>query len=387
MPKILFITGLTGFGLGGARTEEIRLVGGAADRGCDVALCSDAPAEELAGTRHFRLDYPPGAKAPEQIARALAEFKPELVHVMGGGVRFIQTCDEQLAGVPWVFTVHNVPPAERIFPRLHRNSRLHYGVRNLLALPNVWVWSRYLKRGRFRMAICHSEITRSRVAELGGAPGRIRVIPFGCGLPESALAPDASEPSPFPEGAWPRIVTLAGLAHHKGQLDALRMAARLLPEFPKLGYRLIGMSRDASFRRSLEQTIRDLGLSENVSLLQAASDATKFAALRAADLYVQPSHEEGFCIAFLEAAMLVPRLIGTRTGAIKEMAEGDHTARVVRPGDVAGLAGAARELLRADIADGVVARRRETLGRRYSWSAYLDAHLDAYEEVRHAAAG
>ncbi|MDB5289247.1 MAG: glycosyl transferase group 1 [Phycisphaerales bacterium] len=380
--RLLFITGLTGIGLGGARTEEIRLVSGAAERGCDVAMCSDVPAKELADTRHFCLDYPPGDKAAGQVARAVAEFKPELVHVVGGGVRFLTTCSAQLNGVPWAFTAHNVPPAERIFPRLHGNSRLHYAVRNALAVPNVWAWSRYVKRAGFRLAICHSETVRRRLTEIGCAADKIRVVPFGCGLPESALAPDVAEGSPFPAGAYPRIVTLAGLAHHKGQLDAVRMAARLLPDFPKLSYRLIGMSRDKTYRSFLEQTIRDLGLADHVSILHAVPDSVKFTALREADLYVQPSHEEGFCIAFLEAAMLVPRLIGTDTGAIAAMGQGDDGIRVIKPGDVDSLTRAARELLGGDPANGAVARRREALGRRYSWDAYLDAHLNAYRQMK-----
>jgi glycosyltransferase involved in cell wall biosynthesis len=379
--RLLFVTGLTGIGLGGARTEEIRLISGAAARGCDVAMCSDVPADELAGTRHFRLDYPPGDKAGAQVARAVAEFKPELVHVVGGGVRFLNACNEQLDAIPWAFTAHNVPPAERIFPRLHGNSRLHYAVRNALSVPNVWAWSRYVKRGGFRLAICHSETVRKRLMKIGCASNKISVVPFGCGLTGEAVASDGAAASALPDGRWPRIVTVAGLAHHKGQLDALRMAARLLPEFPKLSYQLIGMSRDRKYRSYLESAIRDLGLADHVSIMHAVPDSVKFAALRQADLYVQPSHEEGFCIAFLEAAMLVPRLVGTDTGAIAAMAQGDPSARVVAPGDVSGLANASVELLKASYTDGAVASRRESLGGRYSWDAYLDAHLDAYAQM------
>src|SRR5579863_3749948 len=124
--RILFVTGLTGFGIGGARTEEIQLVRGAAENGGDVAMCSDVLAGELKGTRHFRLDYPPAEKAPQQLAAALDEFKPEIVHVVGGGVRFLQDCDRSIQKTPWVFTAHNVPPAERIFPHLYGNNALHY---------------------------------------------------------------------------------------------------------------------------------------------------------------------------------------------------------------------------------------------------------------------
>ena len=113
--RVLFVTGLTGYGLGGARTEEIRLVRGAAGKGCDVAMCSDVLAGDLSGIRHFRLDYPPGANAPRQLSHAVGEFQPQLVHVVGGGIWFLNVCDREITPTPWVFTAHNVPPAERIF--------------------------------------------------------------------------------------------------------------------------------------------------------------------------------------------------------------------------------------------------------------------------------
>ncbi len=67
--KVLFVTGLTGFGIGGARTEEIRLVRGSADKGLAVAMCSDVLAGELVGITHYRLDYPPGENAPGSLPR------------------------------------------------------------------------------------------------------------------------------------------------------------------------------------------------------------------------------------------------------------------------------------------------------------------------------
>lgn len=374
--RILFITGLTGYGLGGARTEEIRLVSGAAARGAQVAMCSDVLANELAGTRHFRLDYPPAEpRASQQVNDAVHAFAPDVAHVVGGGVRFLQVCETQLRALPWLFTAHNVPPAERIFPRLHGKPRLHYAIRNALALPNVVSWSRYLKRARFALAVCHSETVARRLADVGCPMDKIVQIPFGSELP------NAVGDTVFPEDAWPRIVTVAGLAHHKGQLDALQMAARLLPDFPRLSYRMVGMTRDKSYRAFLERMIGKLGLSNHVALLHSASEDVKFAALREADLYLQPSHEEGFCIAFLEGAMVSARLLGADTGAIAQIAAGDPLARVVKPGDVAALERAARELLKLDAAPEALAQRRESLARRYDWNAYIDAHLRAYEKV------
>src|SRR2546421_333619 len=120
--RILYTTGLTGYGIGGARTEEVKLVRGMAERGHIVAMTNDVLPPELSGIRHFHIDYPPGSDVGEQIGAAVAAFDPELVHVAGGGVRFLRACDRTLQGRKWVFTSHNLPPSERMFKALHGND-------------------------------------------------------------------------------------------------------------------------------------------------------------------------------------------------------------------------------------------------------------------------
>jgi glycosyltransferase involved in cell wall biosynthesis len=187
----------------------------------------------------------------------------------------------------------------------------------------------------------------------------------------------------FVAGTFPKILTVAGLAPHKGQLDALDVVARLLPHHPRLCYRMIGMSRDRRYAARVRRAILEKGLGDHAAVIHAAPEPTKWAALREADLYLQPSHEEGFCLAFLEAAACVPRIVGTRTGEMPVIAgENDPLARTVVVRDVDAMERAARELLGAP-ADGGMAARRGRLFQAYSWSAHLDAHVDLY--VRMAA--
>ncbi len=133
------------------------------------------------------------------------------MHVVGGGVRFLADCDRQFRHVPWVFTAHNVPPAERIFGKFHRNGRLHYAIRNAIAMPSVWSWSRYVKTAGFRVAICHSQTVARRLQAVGCPADKIQQIPFGSELPASALEPDPATESPFPKDAFPKLLTIAGL--------------------------------------------------------------------------------------------------------------------------------------------------------------------------------
>src|SRR5262249_51485189 len=155
--------------------------------------------------------------------------------------------------VPWVFTVHNVAPAEHLMGRFFSNARLHYAVRDALVIPKIMAWRRLLKIGKFSAAICHSETVANRLRRAGCPPQKIVDIPFGSEMPASAMKRDAADPSPFPPGAWPKMVTVGGISFPKGQLDAIRMASRLIRDFPKLSFRVIGTTRDNKYRAYIEK--------------------------------------------------------------------------------------------------------------------------------------
>lgn len=378
--RVLYVSGLTGFGVGGARTEEIRLVRGMADRGLQVALANDVLPPDLQGIEHLHIDYPPRDRAAAQIAHAVEAFQPDLVHAMGGGVRFFIACTQALRNSTWILTTHNMPPAERIFTRLHGFDRLHFFARDLVAYPSVRASAQFLRRANFARVICHSRTVAKRLQAMGCAPDKISEIPFGSEIGKIAEGSTGAA-SLFPVDAWPKIMTVAGLAHHKGQLDGIRLIRRLVPDFPRIAYRIVGTSRDSRFRSYLRHTIEKFDLTGQIQILEEVKDPEKFAALSQADLYLQPSREEGFCIALMEAAMFCSRLLGTDTGAISSMIADDPASRVVAPGDLNALTHAARELLKIDCGSQALQRRREELARRYSWENYLDQHEAVYSRV------
>ncbi len=372
--RVLFVSGLTGFASGGVQTEMVRLVGGARDRGVDLAFVVDKMPGPLAGVRQFPFTYPPGPAVADQVQAAVAAFNPTCVHVVGGGMNVLRPIDSIGLAMPWVFTAHNLPPFERISSHFPGHDRLHYLVRNARAMPNVISWKRFLSRGTFARVIAHSRAVAGHLTDYGCPPAKVVTIPFGV---DPAPAPSAA-PSPFPADAYPKVLTVAGYAYHKGPHDYVAAAAELVKRFPKLAYRIVGNSRNKPYTRFLQDRIDSLGLAGHVGLLRNADDDVRGAALSAADLYVQPSHEEGFCLAFAEAAMVAPRLIGCRTGEIAGLAEADPTARVVDPMDVPGLVRATDELMAVAVTPADVAARAQRLMDRYAWAAYLDRHLDLF---------
>src|SRR5262249_1281350 len=90
---------------------------------------------------------------------------------------------------------------------------------------------------------------------------------------------------------------------------------------------------------------------------------------------------EGFCLAYIEAAGLVPRLVGTDTGAIRAIGAGDAGARTVRVRAPCELTDAMLELLAATLPADLMARRASRLAAHFAWSHYLDAHEALYRRL------
>ena len=113
--RILFVSGLTGFGLGGAQTEFIRLVQGIRKRDVVPGCAIDRLPSELARCSALCAGISAGGECGAAGERGDSQFKPDCVHLVGGGIGFLRAVDCLNLSVPWVFTAHNLPPFERIF--------------------------------------------------------------------------------------------------------------------------------------------------------------------------------------------------------------------------------------------------------------------------------
>jgi glycosyltransferase involved in cell wall biosynthesis len=396
--KVLLIGGLTGRISGWIPTTTRHLVRAVAAAGGTAAYLGDVSIPASPQPQFFTLDYPPKDKAEQQIRVAIDAFQPDLIHVSCGGIALVRSVLRLAASaapqpIPCVFTAHNIPPAEKLFTRFFGRNRAHYLARNLLALPSTLLWRQTLRGGGFHSMIVHSQTVKKR-ALAGGCPQeKIKVISLGADLPaEHDAAADAggvggaaaTGSSPFSLADSPKLLCVAGMIHHKGQHDLVRAARILSPKFPKLKVALLGARRSDHYAAYLEELVRKLKLENTVRFAHRAPDPVLAAAWADADLYVQPSHEEGFCFSFLEGLMAVPRAIGTSTGAMAEMAGNDPLVRIVRPGSPNILADAAGALLALPAGQSQLAERRERLCRAFSWDRYVADHVDLY---RLAAAG
>jgi glycosyltransferase involved in cell wall biosynthesis len=387
--RILVISDVTGYMRGGVPASMVRLISGLAERGHTVALAGDIVPAGAQPARHFPIRIPTSPELAREVGQAIDAFMPDVIHVIAMSSRGLAVLRPVLAPTRWVLTLHSLPPHERKLQALHGHDQLHYAVRALRFLPNALAW-KWLLRARFiPQVIVHSEVMKHTVARYGFPSSGISLIPLGYDA-----APRIAPPVVHHAGESPCIVTMGGIAHTKGQHDGLAAVALLAREHPRLRYRIVGEVRDRSYLRFLQHETGRLGLGSRVLITPNVTQEEKMQALHEADLYLQPSHEEGFCLAYIEAAAVVPRMVGADSGAIRLIGDGDPGARTVPVRSPARLCAAMRELLAADLPPDLLSRRAERLAAAFSWTRYVELHEALYrrmtsegraEEAPHAA--
>lgn len=371
--RILILSDVSGFMPGGVPAETRELIGGLARRGHELAFAGDIPVTDGHLARHFPITLPIGSSFSRQVGATLAEFKPDFVHVICMSSRGVLWLAPLLGAHRWALTVHSVSPYEHKLRFFHRHEALHYALRSVRSLPKSLAWRWVLRSGKVPRMIVHSDFVAEVVERYGFPVPLVELVPLPflpCPLERSARALPA-------DGAL-QLTTVGGLAHTKGQHDVIKAMPELARRFPRLRYQLIGEIRDDSYLRWLKRLALRLGVADRLVFSFDLDQAAKAEALRRTDVYVQPSHEEGFCLSYAEAAALVPRLVGTHTGAIAAMSRDDPGARVVPVRDPPALAAAIEALVAVDLPAGHMSGRAARLSQRFSYDAYLGAHEAIY---------
>jgi alpha-1,3-rhamnosyl/mannosyltransferase len=159
-------------------------------------------------------------------------------------------------------------------------------------------------------------------------------------------------------GAWARLRQTEG---REARDHELVLAGRSAP--------------DGSLRRRVSRC----GLDSEVRFLGEVEEADMAALYGAADLFVFPSHVEGFGLPVVEAMACGTPVVCSDDPALREVA--GAAALAVDPGDPAALAEALRGLLESD------RRRRELAAEglarcaRLSWRTTAEATLDVYRKA------
>src|ERR687891_1496203 len=193
--------------------------------------------------------------------------------------------------------------------------------------------------------VTHADVERDQV----------RLLPLCVPMVEAELRPRVAHP-------WIRIQSVGRFVRAKGA-DILVEAYGALDPTVRAGTELvlIGSSRhsDRDHLDALEARIAGLGIAEQVELRFDVTDNELHASYAGADVFVSPSHHEGFCIPVIEALANDCVVVTSDAGALPDTVGG--FGDVVPAGDSAALAAAlGRAITEArdpDRAAGAPARR------------------------------
>jgi glycosyltransferase involved in cell wall biosynthesis len=222
-----------------------------------------------------------------------------------------------------------------------------------------------LRSGSILSLSCYSKFELDRIA---GMPAVRAVMPM-------AVDPNLFSPKP---GARVR-----GRIGYSGRLDDPRKNLDLLLEalahMRKAGHDvsalLIGGNADQKLRRKVEQ----LGISDAVEFSPYVAPEPLADLLRTLDVFVVPSHQEGLCIAALEAMACGCPVVSTRCGGPEEFVVDGETGFLVASDPVEMADAVTRitgnEVLRKRLAEGA----RDLVVRNYSIAKAENVFWTAFE--------
>jgi len=137
------------------------------------------------------------------------------------------------------------------------------------------------------------------------------------------------------------ILSVSNFYPYKGHADLVAAASRVTAAFPGAVFVLVG--RDAGTLEGCRARVREDGLARNFRFLGGRTDVAD--CIRASDLFVHPSHEEGFSNAILEAMAGGKAVVAYDVGGNPEAVRDGETGLLVPLRQSAALGDALAELL------------------------------------------
>jgi len=230
--------------------------------------------------------------------------------------------------------------------------------------------------GAARLVLANSQ----GIADLARAhgAGETLVVHLGADLPEGPrLSGREGRDAPGARTGAQSLVTVGHLVGRKRHADVLRALAVLGPRHPTLRYTIIG---DGPERVPLEGLAARLGVTERVDFLGQLAPDLALKRASAGTLFVMPSTEEAFGVAYVEAMAAGIPAIGCRgEPGPEEIAAAGDGFMLVPPGDIERLTQRIDELLSDPHRLREAGKRaRATVAANFTWQHCGEQTLDAY---------
>jgi glycosyltransferase involved in cell wall biosynthesis len=262
------------------------------------------------GPSYGRYAYTP--RLVPWLADRVARFDALVVHGLWQYHGIATRTAARRARVPYFVFCHGMldPWFKRSHPLKHAKKRLYWEALERTVL-------------READAVLFTTEEEARLAPLSFGPLGARATVVGFGL-ELEAARSNETPDAFfarhPETRGRRIVLFLGRLHRKKGCDLLVDAfADVAASDPALHLVMAGPDQ-TGWQRDLEAQARRRGIASRVTWCGMLEGASKWSALRAADVFALPSHQENFGIAVAEAlAVGLPVLISDKVNIWREV--------------------------------------------------------------------
>jgi glycosyltransferase involved in cell wall biosynthesis len=274
--------------------------------------------------------------------------------------------------VPAADAIHRACPETPMVVSVHGGDVLYTAPRSLAGTRAV---SRSLRQAAIVLANSRG------TAELAGRYGAadVEVVHLGADPPDPSGDPRRSDSQPA--GSAPdTLVTVGHLVARKRHADVVRALWLLRERHPELRYLVIG---DGPERARIKHLADSLGLAGRVQMTGQLAPAEAAARAQSATIFVMPSTEEAFGVAYVEAMAAGIPVIGTRgEPGPEEIASTGEGIELVNPGDVTDLAECIDRLLtdRSRLAS-LGEHARLTARDGYSWGTCGKRTYAAYERA------
>jgi teichuronic acid biosynthesis glycosyltransferase TuaC len=240
---------------------------------------------------------------------------------------------------------------------------------DVLGVAERWRGGRAAVQGAFgaaRLVLANSAAIAERSRALGARD--VRVVHLGTDLPEPA-GHDATT-----------LVTVGSLIARKRHGDVLRALWLLREEHPELRWVVVG---DGPERAALQRLAAELELTGRVDFRGALPPGEALAAARQGGIFVLPSVDEAFGVAYIEAmAGGVPAIGARGEPGPEEIAASGGGMRLVAPGEPEALANELRALLDdPDWRREVGHQARANVEAHFTWAECGHATVAAYEDA------
>ena len=275
--------------------------------------------------RKFRKSYLEQIVTLRALTRHLRARKPDILHAYLPAANVIGPVAARLAGVPRVIVSKRaLADYKALFPLLRKVEPLGNRLADAI-LVNSDAVRKDVERtethwdGKFR------KIYNGVAPIEPWAPDEAMAFRRREGIPADALV----------------ALCVSNFYPYKGHEELVEAAARVVPAFPGVLFLMVG--RDSGTMEATKACVRKREIEGSVRFVGSRTDVPDL--LRASDLFVHPSREEGFSNAILEAMAAGLPVVACDVGGNPEAVVDGETGRLVPPQDPERFAGAMMELI------------------------------------------